>query len=62
MGDDPFDGLLTVREVARMLKCSDKTVWRRVRDGAFPRVKVLGRSYIARADVERYIDEMRGAK
>jgi len=59
VGDDPFDGLLSVRAVALRLKCSEKTVWRRVRDGNLPRVKVLGRTYVPAVDVDAYIATMR---
>jgi len=39
---DALLGLLTVPEVAKLLRLSDKTVWRRVRDGAIESVKIGG--------------------
>lgn len=31
------DDLLTMQQLAALLNCSDKTIYRRIRDGLFPR-------------------------
>jgi excisionase family DNA binding protein len=49
--------LLTVAEVAEMLRVSTMTVYRLIRTGELPAVRV-GRSYrVKKTDLERYLDE-----
>lgn len=49
--------LLTVAEVAEMLRVSTMTVYRLIRTGEMPAVRV-GRSYRVRHDdLERYLEE-----
>lgn len=49
--------LLTVAEVAEMLRVSTMTVYRLIRTGQLPAVRV-GRSYrVRRGDLESYLEE-----
>ena len=60
MGDpQPFGtgGLLTVAEVAAAMRVSNMTVYRLIKTGELPAVRV-GKNYrIREADVERYLSE-----
>jgi len=49
-----------VEEVAALLDVSERTVRRRLRDGALPGVKVEGRWRISRADLEQWYREEGG--
>lgn len=50
------DELLTVDEAARLLTISKPTVWRMIRAGELPVVKIAKRSRrIKRSDIEAYI-------
>ncbi|HEX2029621.1 MAG TPA: helix-turn-helix domain-containing protein [Nitriliruptorales bacterium] len=50
-----MDELLTVAEVADMLRVSTMTVYRLIRTGEIPAVRV-GRNYrVRRADLEQYL-------
>lgn len=52
------DVLLTVKEVMGLLKVSEAKVWRMLRDGEFPIVKVGKRgTRIKHSDVEAYISK-----
>lgn len=52
-----MNDLLTVAEVAEMLRVSTMTVYRLIRTGELPAVRV-GRSYrVKQADLERYLEE-----
>lgn len=52
-----MDELLTVAEVADMLRVSTMTVYRLIRTGEIPAVRV-GRNYrVRRADLEQYLAE-----
>ena len=58
-GDRPFvgDRLLTVSEVADMMRVSNMTVYRLIKSGQLPAVRV-GKNYrIREADVDRYLAE-----
>jgi excisionase family DNA binding protein len=46
---------LTVDEVAAELHCGRRTVFRLLRAGAFPSIKVGRQRTIARADVDAYL-------
>lgn len=49
--------LLTVAEVADMLRVSDMTVYRLIRSGELPAVRV-GRNYrVGRSDLEAYLEQ-----
>lgn len=57
------DRLLTIREVARILQISERTIYNQVRKGAerqFPiKVKRVGKLIrFAAKDVQRYIDKL----
>ncbi len=53
--DTAFGRFLTVNEIARRLRVSNMTVYRLVRSGDLPAVRV-GRGYrIREGDVERYL-------
>ncbi len=52
-----MDELLTVAEVAEMLRVSTMTVYRLIRTGELPAVRV-GRNYrVRRADLDTYLHE-----
>lgn len=52
-----MDELLTVAEVAEMLRVSTMTVYRLIRTGELPAVRV-GRNYrVRRADLDAYLQE-----
>ena len=57
------DKLLTIREVAKILQISERSIYNRVRKGSerpFPiRVKRVGKLIrFAARDVQRYVDEL----
>ncbi|MYN68424.1 MAG: helix-turn-helix domain-containing protein [Acidobacteria bacterium] len=65
MANDDLDGLealpdvLTIRELARVLRCSESTIKRRLRAGVFPIPPLRGldkRMRFAKASVLRYLD------
>ena len=65
MANDDLDGLealpdvLTIRELARVLRCSESTIKRRLRAGVFPIPPLRGldkRMRFAKAAVLRYLD------
>jgi len=58
MADRVFgEPLLTVGEVARTMRVSNMTVYRLVKSGQLPAIRV-GKNYrIRRTDVERYLNE-----
>ena len=55
---DPFtDRLLTVAEVARQLRVSNMTVYRLIKSGDMPAIRI-GRGYRLREqDVKRYLEQ-----
>jgi excisionase family DNA binding protein len=48
--------VLTIPQVAGRLKVSRNTVYRLISDGDLPVVEVRGKSRIAEADLQQYID------
>ena len=50
----PEQLVLSVPEAAAMLRCSEATVWNRLRDGTLKRVRMGGSTRLNRAAVERY--------
>jgi excisionase family DNA binding protein len=50
--------LLTYRDAASRLRASERTVQRLVADGALPTRRIGRRSYIAPADLQRYVDDL----
>ena len=58
---DPGE-LLTVREIAKGLKLSTTFVWREIKAGALPTIR-LGRSVrVTRADLDAYIKARRESR
>jgi excisionase family DNA binding protein len=49
--------LLTAEEVARVLRCTERYVWRLGRDGKLPRIRVGRHVRFDPADVEAFIVE-----
>jgi excisionase family DNA binding protein len=50
--------LLTVPEVARLLRCSRQSVYRRIRDGSIPAVRLTDRQgplRVPRAELDRWL-------
>lgn len=52
----PNDPLLTVREVATIMRVSNMTVYRLIRDGSLPATRVGKNFRIRNADVGSYLD------
>lgn len=52
----PDDPLLTVREVAALMRVSNMTVYRLIRDGSLPATRVGKNFRIRNTDVGRYFD------
>lgn len=50
---------LTVREVAGRLRCSDKTIRRRIASGRLRAIRHDGRLLVAVADYWSYVDQLR---
>jgi len=50
------DEILTIREVAALLKLAEKTVYSMAQQGEIPAFKVRGQWRIRRADLDRWID------
>ena len=57
---DTTSGLLTPREAALALRVSRETVYRLVRSGALPSVRVGGQLRLPRAALARRLAETRG--
>lgn len=54
MRDEPLD-VLTVKEVARICRVGDSTVWRWLARNDLPRTKIGGRTYVTRAALDAYL-------
>lgn len=54
-----LDQLLTLDEVQRLLRLSQQTVWRLMKRGELPVVRIGGRVLVRREDLERFIEERR---
>ena len=52
--------LLNVTQVAAMMGVSDRTIWRRIREGALPAVRLGGRVLVKREDLEAFVDRLEG--
>lgn len=56
------DEVLTIKEVAALLKLAEKTVYAMANAGELPAFKIRGQWRIKRAELDRWIDEQpRGA-
>ena len=53
--------LMTVPEAAELLRCSPRTIHRRVKDGTIPHRLVAGRILMRRRDLLRIDERPRGA-
>lgn len=51
------DDILTIREVAEMLKLTEKTAYRLVSDGEIPGFKVGGSWRFSRKELEKWVTE-----
>lgn len=51
------DEILTVPEVAKMLKVAEKTVYTMAQRGEIPRFKVRGQWRFRRSDIDLWIEE-----
>lgn len=56
------DEILTIREVAALLRLADKTVYSMAQSGEIPAFKVRGQWRIRRADLDRWLDEQARSK
>ena len=52
----PADDILTLREVAGLLKVADKTLYTMARQGEIPAFKVRGQWRFRRRDIDGWID------
>jgi excisionase family DNA binding protein len=55
------DEILTVPDVARLLKVADKTVYTMAQRGEIPAFKVRGPWRFKRADLDRWIEQQKAA-
>lgn len=51
------DEILTIREVAALLKIGDKTAYTMAQSGELPGFKVRGQWRFRRAEIDRWIDQ-----
>ena len=54
------DEILTLKEVARLLKVADKTVYTMAQNKELPAFKVRGQWRFRRDDIDRWIDQQQG--
>ncbi len=57
----PADDILTLREVAGLLKVAEKTVYTMARQGEMPAFKVRGQWRFRRRDIDGWIDRQQSA-
>ena len=57
----PADDILTLREVAGLLKVAEKTVYTMARQAEIPAFKVRGQWRFRRRDIDRWIDRQQSA-
>lgn len=55
------DGILTLPEVAQLLKVAEKTVFTMAQKGQLPAFKVRGQSRFKRADLDQWIEQQKVA-
>jgi excisionase family DNA binding protein len=51
------DEVLTIREIAELLKLAEKTVYSMAQRGEIPAFKVRGQWRVRRSEMERWIDK-----
>ena len=56
------DEILTVLEVAALLKVADKTVYTMAQKGELPAFKVRGQWRFKRADLDQWIEQQKAAR
>ncbi len=54
------DEILTIRDVAALLKLADKTVYSMAQRGELPAFKVRGQWRIRRVDLDRWVEQQLG--
>ena len=52
-----YDEILTIREVAALLKIGEKTAYTMAQSGELPGFKVRGQWRFRRAEIDRWIDQ-----
>ena len=57
----PADDILTLREVAGLLKVAEKTVYTMARQGEIPAFKVRGQWRFRRRDIDGWIDRQQSS-
>ena len=57
----PSDDIVTVKEVAGLLKVAEKTVYTMARQGEIPAFKVRGQWRVRRRDIDGWIDRQQSA-
>ena len=60
-GGSPADDILTLREVAGLLKVAEKTVYTMARRAEIPAFKVRGQWRFRRRDIDGWIDRQQSA-
>lgn len=55
------DEILTLPDVARLLKVADKTVYTMAQEAQLPAFKVRGQWRFKRADLDRWIEQQKAA-
>lgn len=56
------DEILTLPEVAKLLKVAEKTVYTMAQKGEFPAFKVRGQWRFKRADIDAWIEQQKAAR
>ena len=56
------DQILTIKEIAAILKLAEKTVYSMAQDGELPTFKVRGQWRIRRVDFDKWIAKQAGAR
>ena len=56
------DEILTLPEVAQLLKVADKTVYTMAQQGQLPAFKVRGQWRFKRLDIDRWIEQQKSAQ
>jgi predicted DNA-binding transcriptional regulator AlpA len=54
---DKENGLLTPNEVCKMLKISRNTYQRHIDNKVFEQIKIKGKAFVKRSEIDRLIDE-----
>ena len=57
-GSQAQSNILTIKEVAQMLRTSPETVRRRCREGRMPHFRLFGQIRFRRSEIESWIDAL----